>query len=413
MIGAGTRIAEYRVESLLGRGGMGNVYLATQDQPRRAVALKVLAPELAADQLFRERFVHESQLAASLEHPNVVPIYGAGERDGVLYIAMRYVAGGDLKKLLKERVRLSGTETISVAMQVAGALDAAHARGLIHRDVKPANILIGEGQHMLLADFGVARGAASTGLTRTGAFLGTVDYAAPEQIEGKRVDGRADIYALGCVVYHCLTGTPPFMRDSDYAVAYAHRHNPVPSIVAVRSDLPLGVDEVVATAMAKDPDDRYQTPTAFAFRAYNCALWGPVDIRGEDKVRPSSPKGSDAWKPAANELNVDSYLSRYRTTAPTASSPPTGDDQRRTWTSRYARTSPRSVCFPPPRSNPDLPDSPTTSTPAPGTASTGICGTLTSSMSATCSSSPTNKAMRRNWLLDEGPLAGREHPDPD
>jgi serine/threonine protein kinase len=283
----GSLLAGYRVESLIGRGGMGNVYRATHERLGRAVALKVLAPDLADDPVFRERFIRESQLAASLEHPNVVPIYDAGEADGVLYIAMRYIPDGDLGKLLAAHGRLGGEQTLEITSQIAGALDAAHRKGLVHRDIKPANILIADRHHALLSDFGLARHTSSAGLTRTGAFLGTVDYCAPEQIEGIRVDGRADIYALGCVIYHCLAGTPPFARETDVAVIHAHLHDSVPSIASARLELPPAIDHVIATATAKNPDDRYQTGTALAAEL-RAALGGVTTRAGATATRPAA-----------------------------------------------------------------------------------------------------------------------------
>src|SRR6266496_2640909 len=194
-LGVGDTFGGYTIESLLGRGGMGTVYLATHARLARKVALKVIAPELANDPAFRARFLRESQLAASLDHPNVIPIYDADEIDGVLYLAMRYVSGPSLQALIRARGALSPAETLRIAEQISGALDAAHRAGLVHRDVKPANILIAQpDDHAYLCDFGLARRTRSEGLTETGSFLGSVDYCAPEQIEGRPLDGRADVY---------------------------------------------------------------------------------------------------------------------------------------------------------------------------------------------------------------------------
>jgi YVTN family beta-propeller protein len=254
----GTEIAGYRIERLLGRGGMGRVYLAEDTSLGRKVALKVLDPELAEDERFRDRFTRESRLAASLDHPNVVPIHEAGESDGVLFIAMRYVEGTDLARLIEAEGPLPLERTVSIVSQVAAALDAAHEQGLIHRDVKPGNILVGKGDHTYLTDFGlIKRREQGTALTKTGQFMGSVDYAAPEQIEGKPVDGRADVYSLGCVTYECLTGEPPYPRDSEMAVLYAHLHDPVPRPTLKRPELTAAVDPVLAEAMAKKPEDRY------------------------------------------------------------------------------------------------------------------------------------------------------------
>jgi Protein kinase domain len=251
----GETFGGYRIESLLGRGGMGSVYLATQERLGRKVALKLIAPALALDEDFRARFLRESQLAASLDHPNVIPIYDADEVDGVLYLAMRYVSGPSLRELIRERGSLSADETVRIVEQIAGALDEAHRAGLVHRDVKPANILLAEpGDHAYLCDFGLAKRTTSRELTQTGSFLGSVDYCAPEQIEGRPLDGRADVYSLGCVAFHCLAGHAPYLRDSEFAVLQAHLHDPPPSTWG----------GAIAKALAKDPADRYPTAGAFA-----------------------------------------------------------------------------------------------------------------------------------------------------
>jgi serine/threonine-protein kinase len=262
----GTELAGYRIERVVGRGGMGVVYLAVQKRLDRRVALKVLPPEYADDPGFRERFERESQMAAAIDHPNILPIYEAGEADGLLFIAMRFVEGMDLRARLEQRGTVELGALLPILSQVAAALDAAHRKGLVHRDVKPGNILISSGvdsegaDHVYLADFGVAKRAASgAALTRTGFFVGTLDYAAPEQIEGKKLDGRVDVYALGCVLYHCLTGARPFDKDSEVAVMYAHLSETPPRLTAARSDLPAGLDAVIAKAMAKSPNERYQT----------------------------------------------------------------------------------------------------------------------------------------------------------
>ncbi len=262
----GTTIAGYRLERLLGRGGMSDVYLAEQQFPRRKVALKLLAPNLAEDEAFRERFVRESDAAASLDHPNIIPIYGAGEVDGVLYIAMRYVEGSDLRRLLDEQGPLNPIRAASIVSQAASALDAAHAGGLVHRDVKPGNILLtgGEGsgpvEHVYVSDFGlIKRRATERDLTRSGQMMGSSGYMAPEQVLGKPVDGRADVYSLGCVLYECLTGVPPFSGEVEAAVLWAHVHEEPPRVTAERPQLPAGLDDVIARAMAKSPEDRYAT----------------------------------------------------------------------------------------------------------------------------------------------------------
>ena len=224
----GTELAGYRIESLLGLGGMSVVYLAEDLRLKRRVALKLLATSLAEDESFRDRFLRESELAASIDHPNIVPIYEAGTTEDHLFIAMRYVEGRDLKERL-QRGRLDPADAIGILAQVASALDSAHARGLVHRDVKPSNVLLDTGarpdgsDHVYLADFGLTkRVSEETGIADDGHLMGTIDYVAPEQIAGEEIDGRADVYSLGCVLYECLVGQPPFRADSDLAVVFAH-----------------------------------------------------------------------------------------------------------------------------------------------------------------------------------------------
>jgi streptogramin lyase len=269
----GSEVAGYRIEGVIGRGGMSVVYLAEDPGLKRKVALKVLSPELAADQSFRDRFIRESQLAASLEHPNIVPIHEAGEGDGVLFIAMRYVRGTDLKSLVARDGPLARDRTAPIVTQVASALDAAHTEGLIHRDVKPSNVLVGEpdragAEHAYLTDFGLIRRVTQgTSLTKTGQFMGTLDYVAPEQIRGDAVDGRADVYSLGCLLYECLTGQPPYVSELEVTILYGHLEEPPPSVTAHRSELPGAIDDVVARAIAKKPEDRYQTAGELAAAA--------------------------------------------------------------------------------------------------------------------------------------------------
>jgi glutamine cyclotransferase/predicted Ser/Thr protein kinase len=253
----GSELFGYRLEALLGRGGMSVVYRAHDLALDRKVALKLLAPELAEDERFRSRFLRESRVAASLDHPNVIPIYEPGEAEGLLCIAMRYVEGTDLKRLLRAEGALEPEQALTYCTQVASALDAAHAHGLVHRDVKPSNVLIAKGGHCYLADFGLTYDAADrSDLTLTGQVLGSVDYAAPEQIEGKPVDGRADVYSLGCLLYECLTGSVPFPKDSDLAVLWAHVNEPPPGL-----DTQPALTPVVKRALAKQPSDRYPTCT--------------------------------------------------------------------------------------------------------------------------------------------------------
>jgi len=255
-------LAGFRIERLLGSGAMGAVYLSEDVHLRRKVAVKVLAPELAADERFRKRFLVESQLAASLDHPNIVPIYAAGEEGGLLYLAMRYVEGYDLRDLVDSTPGgLDPAQAVRLLGPVADALDAAHALGLVHRDVKPANVIVAaESEQPYLCDFGLARHATSAeSLTGTQGFIGTIAYIAPEQIASGNVDARADVYSLGCVLFECLTGTPPFSRDSDLRVIFAHVNEPPPLLTAARPELPPQIDAVVQKALAKEPDERYST----------------------------------------------------------------------------------------------------------------------------------------------------------
>jgi ABC-type branched-subunit amino acid transport system substrate-binding protein/streptogramin lyase len=249
--GPGTTFSNYRVDSLLGRGGMGVVYLARDLSLDRPVALKLIAPELADDDEFRARFLREPKLAASLDHPNVIPIYEAGEHEGQLYLAMRYVEGSDLRTLLEREGKLSPQRTLAILAQVAGALDAAHRRALVHRDMKPANVLLDEEGHAYLTDFGITKqlGGASTD---TGRVVGTLDYLAPEQIRGDPVDARTDCYALGCVLYECLAGKPPFRRGTEAATMWAHMQDEPPPL---RGHARL--DAVLRRALAKDREHRY------------------------------------------------------------------------------------------------------------------------------------------------------------
>ena len=239
---------------------MGVVYRAYDLRLKRTVALKLMAPELALDQRFRERFAREAELAMSLEHPNVVPIHDAGDIDGRLYLAMRHVEGTDLKALLHTHGALDPVRALAICRQVASALDAAHANGLVHRDVKPSNVLLDGSEHVYLADFGLTRRLdQQSSPAGEGRSVGTPAYLAPEQIEGGSVDGRTDVYSLGCLLYECLTGEAPFARGSRLAMAWAHLEEEPPSARARRPELPDAIDAVIRKAMAKEPDDRYTT----------------------------------------------------------------------------------------------------------------------------------------------------------
>ena len=287
---AGSEFARYRLERLVARGGMGVVFEAVHVSLQRRVALKLLAPELAQDPEFRERFLREAEIAASLEHPNVVTVYDAGEERDLLYLAMRYLHGGDLREVLRKQGRLSLESTLSIAEQVSSALDEAHGLGLVHRDVKPANILFDERkERAYLADFGIARRHSTRGLTHTGSFLGTVDYCAPEQIDGVAIDGRADIYALGGVVFHCLTGQTPYVRETEMAVLSAHLRDAPPALSRVRPDLPQALDGVLVTAMAKYAEVRYKTAGAFASALRDAAVPAPETRAADHPPAPTPP----------------------------------------------------------------------------------------------------------------------------
>jgi serine/threonine-protein kinase len=262
-LGTGDHLAHYRIDELVGRGGTGEVYRAFDLRLERWVAVKVLAPAVAADDRSRESFLRESRLAASLDHPNVLPIYEAGDADGRLYIAMRYVDAPDLRGLLRQSAPLDAERTLELLGPVGSALDAAHARGLVHRDVKPGNVLIASEQgseaieHVYLSDFGLA--ALATESSESGLFTGTAEYAAPELLTRGSVSGRTDEYALACVLFECLTGEPTFVGESVMAVLWGHVNDPVPSARARNPVLPARLDHVFEKALAKDPAKRYSS----------------------------------------------------------------------------------------------------------------------------------------------------------
>jgi DNA-binding NarL/FixJ family response regulator len=265
----GSTFADHRLDAVAGRGGMAVVYRATDLMLDRTVALKLITPAVAQDPWFRARFDRERRLAATVDHPRVVPIYRAGEERGHLYLTMRYIDGTDLRHVLFQGGRLDPGRAVEIVTQVADALDAAHEHGLVHRDVKPANVLLsGRDGQAFLTDFGVSRTrllpADETGLTRPGFAVGTPDYMAPEQAEGTAVDGRADVYSLGCVLFHALSGAVPYELGSELEKLYAHKHQPPPALAATRPDLPPAISDVLERALAKDPRERPPTAGTFA-----------------------------------------------------------------------------------------------------------------------------------------------------
>jgi len=303
----GAQVAGYRIESVAGRGGMGVVYRAMDVNLDRLVALKLISDEFARDDSFRERFKRESRLAASIRHTNVITVFQAGEDDGHLFIAMDYIEGTDLKALVASRGVLEPLAAARIAWQVGQALDAAHAKALVHRDVKPANVLITDGggeQHAYLTDFGLTKNVGSeSGMTKTGVVVGTIDYMAPEQVAGGPVDGRVDIYSLGCVLWEALTGRVPFQRDSAVAKMYAHMHEPPPSLADAVPGLPAELGAVVARAMAKRPEDRYLSAGDLGEAALAAAEGRVVDVSERSvavgAAAPGDPIATAAAAPTA------------------------------------------------------------------------------------------------------------------
>jgi len=330
----GVEFAGYRIERRLGRGGMGILYLAVEPGLERRVALKLIAPEAAADEVFRRRFAEESKIAASIEHPNVVPIYAAGEEGGVPYIAMRFVAGSDLARRVAAEGRLEPAEAAALIAQVGNGLDAIHAAGLVHRDVKPANVLLsgGEGDaHAYITDFGVARNVATeSGITQTGRFVGTLDYVAPEQISGGEVDARADVYALGCLLFKLLTGDVPYPKEGEAARLYAHLNDPPPAPSLHATAVPMALDDVAIRAMSKPPEDRYPSAGDLG-RAALAAL------RGEEPTLPERTVATGAAATrTAETISPTEARARGSTKPPTAATrqlppdpPPKGAGHRR------------------------------------------------------------------------------------
>jgi DNA-binding beta-propeller fold protein YncE len=256
----GSTFAGHRIDALVGRGGMGVVYRAWDAELERPVALKVISPDLLEDAVTRERFLREAKAAARIEHPNVIPVYYAGEHEGVAYLVMRFVAGDDVRTLVRRDGPQDPLRAARIAEQMAAALDGIHAAGFVHRDVKPANVLLGPNDHVYLSDFGLAKRALSLGgTTKTGHWVGTLDYVSPEQIRGERVDARSDVYALAGVLHYMLTAKVPYPRMGDEAKLWAHISDPPPRPSDLVGDLPPALDDVVARGMAKDPEERFQS----------------------------------------------------------------------------------------------------------------------------------------------------------
>ncbi|HUJ04806.1 MAG TPA: serine/threonine-protein kinase [Streptosporangiaceae bacterium] len=301
----GGTVGGYRLEQRLGQGGMAVVYLARHDRTSGLVALKVLTPALGRSAEFRARFVRESQAAVSVSHRHILPVHDAGEADGHLYIAMRYVRGGDVRGLLRRAGPLPPGLAGTVIAQIASGLDIAHASGLVHRDVKPANMLLeapveaaGAGRypiHGYLADFGVSKQVLAPGLTVTGQIVGTLDYIAPEQLEGRPLDGRADQYSLACTAYELLAGIPPFRRGQREAIIYAQMTEPPPSLAARRPGIAATVDAVLAKALSKSRSGRYRSCTEFAADLSLALGQAAAAPRATDETRPARrpPRGTE------------------------------------------------------------------------------------------------------------------------
>jgi len=345
---AGSRVAGYLLEKLVGVGGMAKVYRARDERLDRVVALKLLA----GDEVVRKRFVREARAVAAVDHPHIIPVYEAGQAEGVLFIAMRFVAGDDLRVIVGREGALRPRRAAAFISPVASALDAAHAAGLVHRDVKPANMLVdvgpGRPEHVYLSDFGVARGMLSSDrLTGAGQFLGTPDYAAPEQINGRDPDGRADQYALACVAYTLLSGSVLFRREMPMAVLYAHLSVPPPRLTAVRPELPGAVNQVLARALSKEPEDRYDSCGDFADALRETLDLEPYDPSRPASVRPPAPQpASRAAETAPLTAPPDSPPTKLLPGSPSAPSlasvpspppvPPNSSAGAGTWTAVVA-----------------------------------------------------------------------------
>lgn len=301
----GTTVAGYRIERQVAHGGMGDVYEATQLSLDRRVALKLIAERFGTDERFRERFRREARSAASIDHTNILPVYHADELpDGRLFLAMRFVDGPDLSSLLKEQGPLTVRDTVAILSQIGDALDAAHARGLIHRDVKPANVMLearGDGWHAFLTDFGLAKpNDDATEHTASGEVVGTIDYMAPEQINGVPLDGRADVYSFGCTLYRCVTGELPFKRDTRTATLIAHANAPIPLPSERAPGIPKAIDLVVQRAMEKDPERRARSAGALM-------RWAATQMEAEEQtkthVTEDSPTEDTVLDPVSSEVD--------------------------------------------------------------------------------------------------------------
>ena len=320
---AGLVLGDYRLEGLLARGGMGVVYTARQVSVDRRVALKVIAPAFAEDESFRRRFESESRAAIEIEHPNVVPVYATGAAEGLLFIAMRYIDGRDLRRVVDAESPMSPARVLALLEQIASGLDAAHRKGLVHRDVKPANVMIErlgvDREHCYMLDFGIAKQRGSGGLTRTGGWVGTLDYVAPEQILDRDVDARTDVYALGATFFHMVTGQPPYAMRDDGAKLYAHVNARAPRVTDIRAELPAAVDEVVARALAKEPAKRYPSAGDFA-RAAHAAVTGSTPSVSEQTVA----TGEAAPNKAAERTSLQVPPGRPERTYLSGGQPPPG-----------------------------------------------------------------------------------------
>jgi serine/threonine protein kinase len=315
MLRMGTIFGRYRIEGVAGTGGMGVVYRTTDTETGQPAALKVVSSVRTLDEENRERLLREAQLVARIDHPGVVPVYEAGELDGHFYLAMLWVDGSDLDKLLTDLGPLPIDRAVDVLSQVADALDAAHERGFVHRDVKPANVMVADSGQVYLTDFGLTKVLdASTGLTHTGQLLGTVDYVAPEQIEGRPVDGRADVYSLGGLAYRAITGSVPFDRPGGVARLWAHLNVPPPSVRAKRPDAPRALDAAIRRALAKSPDERYPTAGAFALAAREAlGELVPTAVDGGIEERVPALAGASGWEWEPPEAASDDADRRGRT----------------------------------------------------------------------------------------------------